>query len=63
MLVVAPLLFIAGAYDVPFIYAALGYAFVGCWAVFAVSWVVFAIGLAGGKYRRLEPRTWKDQVW
>ena len=37
--------------------------FVACVALFFLMWLVFMAGLARGKYKSLEDRDWKDQVW
>jgi cation transporter-like permease len=37
--------------------------FVFCWSVLAVSWVGFFIGSLSGRYKKLEPKRWKDQQW
>ena len=63
LLIVAPLMFISHGLNLPMIYELLGMGFVACWVVFAASWLVFIIGLLSGKYRQLEPRAWRDQVW
>jgi len=33
------------------------------WLVAMVSGVRFLIGFAGGRYRNLEPKGWREQVW
>jgi hypothetical protein len=38
-------------------------AFAGCWAVAAFCWCGFDLGLVLGRYRDLQPRPWKEQVW
>lgn len=37
--------------------------FVACWLAFAGAWLVFMIGLVSGRYAKVEPREWSDQVW
>lgn len=37
--------------------------FVACWCLMAVSGVVTAVGGFSGRYRNLEAKDWKDQVW
>ena len=34
-----------------------------CWATAAVSWFGFMFGMVTGRYRNLEDRPWKEQVW
>jgi hypothetical protein len=34
-----------------------------CWCVMAVSGVISVVGGLSGRYRNLEPKDWKDQVW
>ena len=34
-----------------------------CWAIAAVSWVLFMVRFTNGDYRGIEARPWKDQIW
>lgn len=37
--------------------------FVACWLVAAVCWCIFMIRQGAGRYRDIEPKPWKDQIW
>ncbi len=38
-------------------------AFAACWVLFVVCWVVFIVGQVSGRYRTIQPRPWREQVW
>lgn len=63
LLVTAPTI-LAGVYLGSDFLKGVGVAgFLLCWATLAVSGVVFACRMLTGKYRNIEPREWKDQIW
>ena len=37
--------------------------FVLCWAVFAITSCVCAVGMLTGKYRNLKEKEWREQLW
>jgi uncharacterized membrane protein HdeD (DUF308 family) len=37
--------------------------FVLCWIAGAVSWCGFALGMLSGKYKAMQARSWKEQIW
>ena len=37
--------------------------FLFCWAVGAAAGVSFLLGLFTGRYRRVEEKPWRDQIW
>ncbi len=37
--------------------------FLAAWAVALVAAVVYAHGFFSGRYRSLQPRAWREQVW
>ncbi|MHB1015642.1 MAG: hypothetical protein ACYC2W_10245 [Desulfurivibrionaceae bacterium] len=37
--------------------------FFACWATCAVSWFGFVLGMFVGRYRGLEEKPWREQVW
>jgi len=37
--------------------------FLICWLSFAVCWVGSIVGLVSGRYRNMQDRAWRDQVW
>lgn len=63
LLVVSPIIFIGAYFNFKFIqYISMGL-FVLFWLTFAISWLVFGIGLFGGKYRNLQKQEWSKQLW
>ena len=58
-----PVAMFGGALEIGPLYY-LGVAgFVACWVAATVAWLVFIVGLIAGKYRKLPPRPWSEQVW
>lgn len=37
--------------------------FVLCWLAFAASWFVFIFGLLTGRYRNMQLKEWREQLW
>lgn len=37
--------------------------FMVCWGIAAVSWFGFIVGLLSVRYRGLQEKSWKEQVW
>jgi hypothetical protein len=33
------------------------------WAIGVVSWLIFMAKLVGGKYRGIQEKSWKEQIW
>jgi len=55
--------FIAAAYEMSLVKSLLFPVMFLCWLIVAGSFVGLFIGIATGKYRAMESRPWKDQVW
>lgn len=34
-----------------------------CWLIAAVNWFIFMFGLLTGRYKKIEHRSWNEQVW
>ena len=49
--------------DMPAIKTLFFFAFAACWAIFAMCWVIFIVGHLSGRYRSIQPRPWREQVW
>ena len=63
LLVAGPIMF-AGAYlNFGFAKFVGMFIFVVCVLVFFLMWLVFMVGLASGKYKLVEDKNWKEQVW
>jgi hypothetical protein len=63
LLVAGPTMFLGIYIDVNLIKVLGTIMFVLCWAAFAITWVVYALGLLSGKYRDLQEKEWSEQVW
>lgn len=63
LLIFGPIAFLGGLREISAIYYLGAGGFVVCWTVMAINMLVFFVGLIGGKYRDLQPRAWKEQVW
>lgn len=55
--------FLAAWLELKLIYQVSITLFFVSWTVAATSWLGFAVGLISGRYRNIEHRRWKEQVW
>ncbi len=63
LVVASPIMFL-GAYFKYSIIKNLGITlFVACWGTFAISWLIFFIGMLGGKYKNIQEQDWSEQLW
>lgn len=37
--------------------------FFTCWLVAAASWFVLMFGMLTGRYRNMQPKEWREQLW
>jgi len=63
LLVFAPVAFLGVALEIQFLRYIGMAGLVACWTAAVLSWIVFRLGTASGKYRNLSARDWKEQVW
>jgi hypothetical protein len=63
LLAASPIMFIGAYFEFKFIKSfGMGLFFI-CWFTFAFSWLIFVIGLLGGKYRNIQEQEWGKQLW
>ena len=63
LLIAGPIMF-AGAYLKIGLAKTFGtYIFVICVAIFFMMWLLFMSGLVTGRYKIVEEKDWKEQVW
>jgi hypothetical protein len=55
--------FVASVYEVAVIKSVLLAVVFLCWLIVAGSFIGFFVGTVTGKYRAMESKPWKDQIW
>ena len=63
LLIVAPLMFLCDELDAELAHSIASTLFVAVWAVGFFSGVFFLVRLWGGRYKRVAPSDWRNQVW
>jgi len=63
LLVAGPIMFLGIYTEVKLVKTIGTIMFVLCWAVFAITSCVCAAGMLTGKYRNLQEKEWKEQLW
>ena len=55
--------FLAGMAEIRAISLVAALIFVACWCVAVLSWLLFTVRWVTGRYRNLQPRPWREQIW
>jgi hypothetical protein len=55
--------FTAGWFRIIWLMKTMIWLFMICWAIAAISFIGFVSGMITGRYRKMEPRSWKKQIW
>ena len=63
LLVGGPIAFAGGYFGIKSIKIIGTIIFVSCWSTMFITFFVFVFGKASGKYKKMEERSWKEQVW
>jgi len=63
LLVIGPILGLAIALKIDWLLNVGRFGFFACWAVAFPFGIVLTVGICAGKYRNIEHKKWKDQVW
>jgi len=63
LLIAGPIMFAGAYFKIGEVKVIGTYIFVFCVAFFFLMWLIFIVRLASGKYKIIEDRDWKDQIW